>query len=259
MSTDDKTKNWYNDNAEGYTAHVRNPNDSIYHAYYEKPGMYNLLPDLKGKRVLSIGCGSGEDSNYLKLQGAAESVGIDISAKLIKIAKQSYSDCSFEIMDMEQLSFHDNSFDFVYSSLAIHYIEDWTKVFQEAYRVLKPKSYFQFSCAHPVRTAMVVTDDTDDQQTRQLAIIKHKQPKSVEIIGNYMDRRKLADGLGALADVTTWHKPISEMINEANNAGFLVERFLEPKPLEGMKQISERDYIRLNKIPEFIIFRMIKI
>ncbi|TSC57032.1 MAG: methyltransferase type 11 [Parcubacteria group bacterium Gr01-1014_18] len=106
MSTDPKTIAWYNDNSQQYSEHVRNPEESLYHAYYEKPAMYALLPDLKGKKVLSLACGSGEDSHYLKTMGAEISCGIGISEKLIKIAKFSYSDCDFKVMDMEKLDFY---------------------------------------------------------------------------------------------------------------------------------------------------------
>ncbi len=63
MSTDYKSISWYEENAEGYTKHVRDPKDSIYHSLYEKPAMYQAIPDIKDKQVISLGCGSGEDSN----------------------------------------------------------------------------------------------------------------------------------------------------------------------------------------------------
>src|SRR5438876_89922 len=115
MSTDDRSVSWYNEHADGYTAHVRNPDESIYHSLYEKPAMYNMLPDLQGKTVISLGCGSGEDCKYLQSKGAERVIGIDISKELIGIARTSYPSCEFEVMDMEQLEFPDRGFDFVYS------------------------------------------------------------------------------------------------------------------------------------------------
>ncbi len=107
MSIDDKSIKFYKTKAKEYAAHVRNPKASVYHAYYEKPAMYALLPDLKGKTVLSVGCGSGEDSIYLKRHGAAKSVGIDITGELIAVAKDSYPECEFHVMNMEKLDFPD--------------------------------------------------------------------------------------------------------------------------------------------------------
>lgn len=69
MSTDKKTIDWYNAHAEEYEQHLLAPETSLYHAYYEKPAMYGLLPDLKGKEVISLGCGTGKDSKYLFDQG----------------------------------------------------------------------------------------------------------------------------------------------------------------------------------------------
>lgn len=257
MSTDDKTLNWYQNRAEKYTDHVRNPDDSVYHSYYEKPAMYALLPDLQGKKVLSIGCGSGEDSNYLKSKGAEVSVGIDLSSELIKIASKTYPDCEFKTMNMEKLEFADESFDFAYSSLAIHYLEDWTIAMKEAYRVLKPNSEFLFSCNHPVRFALVNVSAANIDVSK-IEVSKDKVTKEVTITGSYLDKRKIEDALGK-DTVNIWHMPIGDISKVIHEAGFLIKTIVEPLPLEGMKEIKPESYKRLQKIPEFIIFKLIKI
>lgn len=188
MPTDKRTVKWYNVHAAEYTQHVRDPNESVYHSLYEKPAMYSLLPDLKGKSVLSIGCGSGEDCHYLAGCGVSKVAGIDISTNLVDIARQSYPECQFDVMDMESLAFDDDSFDFVYSSLAIHYLEDWTKAFCEVYRVLKPGSLFLFSCGHPVYSAMATTQDDNTNKVQQLARIVDTQTDKTSIVGDYVTR-----------------------------------------------------------------------
>ncbi len=257
MSTNQQTINWYNENADDYTAHVRNPDDSVYHHYYEKPAMYGLLPDLKGKSVLSLGCGSGEDSAYLKSQGAEKSVGVDISSGLIEIAKRDHPGCEFQIMNMEQLEFPNESFDFAYSSLAIHYLEDWKKVFKEVLRVLKPNSYFLFSCGHPVRYAMG-SCDTDTEYVSKLEIAKNKITKEYRITGDYIARKKISGGLGA-DTVTTWRKSYAEIAAELHDTGFLIEQIVDPVPTEEMKVKFPGKYDKLMKIPEFTIFRLLKV
>ena len=256
MSTDEKTKQFYKDNADKYVAHVRNPQDSVYHAYYEKPAMYALLPDLRDKVVLSIGCGSSEDSNYLKKQGAKKSVGIDLTSELITIATNSYPECEFQLMDMEKLDFPDGSFDFVYSSLAIHYVEDWGKVFKEVYRILKPSSYFLFSCGHPLRFAM---DNADNQESKilKLELSKSRSTEKVSITGDYLAKRKIIDALGENT-ANVWTMPISDIVKDLTDAGFKIEQIVEPRPMEEMKEIQPESYYRLSKIPEFIIFKVIK-
>jgi ubiquinone/menaquinone biosynthesis C-methylase UbiE len=261
MSTNKKTIDWYNENADDYTKHVRTKNDSIYHSLYEKPAMYSLLPNIKGKKVISLGCGSGEDSNYLKKIGATKSIGIDISKGLIDIAKESYPNCIFDVMNMEKLNFSDKSFDFAYSSLAIHYIKDWTKTFKEVHRILKPNSYFLFSCEHPIMSSMEISKNDDDGKIKQLAIIKNKKTNNSSIVGDYLNRKELdiKFNTNKASFVTTWHKSISEIIGEARKAGFLIESFIEPKPKLKMKSLKPADYEILSKIPKFMIFRLKKI
>lgn len=256
MSTDNRSIKWYNQHAADYTKHVRDETDSIYHSLYEKPAMYKLVPDLEGKTVISLGCGSGEDCNFLKKHGARKVVGIDISENIIEIAASSYPDCTFKVMDMENLDFPDGTFDFAYSSLAIHYIEDWHHVFKEAYRILKPGTNFLFSCEHPVASSMVTTQNDGNVKIKQISRKRDKKAGTVEIIGDYLTRR--TSGINDDWAVTTWHKPISEIASEATDEGFLIASICEPKPLEKMNEIRPTTYQTLNKIPHFIIFKLLK-
>lgn len=258
MSTDERSIAWYNQNADNYTNHVRNPDDSIYHSLYEKPAMYGLLPNLEGKSVISLGCGSGEDCHYLQQQGASQVTGIDISEGLIKIAKGSYPDCDFSVMDMEHLAFSDASFDFAYSSLAIHYIEDWSQVFAEAYRVLKSNTYFLFSCNHPVYSAMDVVKDDGDTRVRELSRTRSRHDDSVKIVGNYLARKALIEQGNDTMAVTTWHKSLGEISSEATSAGFMIANLVEPQPLPKMEELSVTNYETLKKIPNFVVFRLWK-
>jgi ubiquinone/menaquinone biosynthesis C-methylase UbiE len=159
-------------------------------------------------------------------------------------------------MDMEHLEFADGTFDFAYSSLAIHYIEDWHQVFREVYRVLKPGGYFLFSCNHPVATSLDTIKDNGTIRVSQLSRTRDRANDTVSIVGDYSSRKKLK----SIADmiVTTWHKSIGEIAEEATDEGFLIANIKEPKPLEKMKELSQIDYQTLNKIPFFIIFRLIK-
>ena len=50
---------------------------------FEIPTLIKILPDLEGKRILDLGCGSGERCvDYIK-QGAVKVTGIDISEKML--------------------------------------------------------------------------------------------------------------------------------------------------------------------------------
>ena len=107
------------------------------HRFIEKPMMKDLLMSLSGQKVLMLGCGTGEESLMLRDLGARDMIGIDLSAESIKLAKESYPNCEFVVGDMHNLPFEDGAFDFVYSSLTIHYSDDPESVYKEINRVLK--------------------------------------------------------------------------------------------------------------------------
>jgi len=253
MPTDKRTITWYNDFAVDYVKHVRDENDSIYHSLYEKPAMYDLLPDLKGKKVISIGCGSGEDCDQLQKRGA-DVTGVDISDSMITIAKDSYPKCNFQVMDMENLELNDNSFDFAYSSLAIHYLEDWTKALKEAHRVLKPRASYLFSCNHPTFSAMEYTCNDDEISESMLRRRKNKRTNEMQITGNYFNRRRME-----FNEWVIWHKSLTEISSEITDAGFTIELIYEPTPTPKMKEVSPENYEKLIKIPNFLILKLKKL
>lgn len=76
----------------------------------------------KGARVLDLGCGSGRDASYLRDAGL-NVVGVDLSEGLIGEAKKKRRDIDFRVMDMENLDFEKQSFDGVWSKLAILHVE----------------------------------------------------------------------------------------------------------------------------------------
>ena len=83
------------------------------HRFIEKPMMRELLPDLAGKKVLMLGCGTGEESLLLREFGASDIIGVDLSEESIRLAKESYPECEFIVGDMHKLPFNDKSFDFI--------------------------------------------------------------------------------------------------------------------------------------------------
>lgn len=67
---------------------------------FELPVLFSLLPDLEGKRVLDLGCGSGERCmDYIK-RGASDVTGIDISEKMLAVARNENSDKKITYFNM---------------------------------------------------------------------------------------------------------------------------------------------------------------
>jgi 2-polyprenyl-3-methyl-5-hydroxy-6-metoxy-1,4-benzoquinol methylase len=85
----------------------------------EQPAMKELLPDLKGKDVLDLGCGYGCNCRDFIVKGAKSVTGIDISKKMLDVAKteNNLPGIRYLNMDMNDISGIDGKFDLVYSSL----------------------------------------------------------------------------------------------------------------------------------------------
>jgi ubiquinone/menaquinone biosynthesis C-methylase UbiE len=106
--------------------------------------------DVRGKRVLEIGCGNGGMQLALIRAGAAESVGIDVSDEAIEFAAERLRDHpSVKVMvaDAQSIPAEAGSFDVVVSSAAFEHVHDIEAMLCEVERVLRPGGvlYAQFS------------------------------------------------------------------------------------------------------------------
>mgnify|MGYP000290367333 CR=1 FL=1 len=97
------------------------------------------LADLKGKKVLDLGCGYGEWCKIYSEMGASYVKGIDISSKMLDVAKSEcsqFSNIEFGLLDMGKLDELNETFDVVVSSLAVHYVEDFEKLCKDVKKIL---------------------------------------------------------------------------------------------------------------------------
>jgi|SRR3989344_2999245 len=86
-------------------------------------------------KVLDVGCGVGQVSNFLAGRGY-NVIGTDISQLLIEEAKKN-GKANFRVMDALNLEFEDKRFDCVISAETIEHIPDPEKMLSEIHRVLK--------------------------------------------------------------------------------------------------------------------------
>ena len=103
-----------------------------------------LLQNISPKdRVLDSGCGNGRLYVFSK-DKQADYYGIDISEKLIEIAKSRYPEAKFQVADVLNLPFPENFFDKILSFATLHHIpsgELRMQAFKEAKRVLKKDGF----------------------------------------------------------------------------------------------------------------------
>lgn len=71
---------------------------------------------------MDIGCGAGVPVDKFFLEKGFKVTGIDLSEKMIKLAKKNLSNGNFFVKDMTEIDFPENSFDAVVSFYAIFHI-----------------------------------------------------------------------------------------------------------------------------------------
>lgn len=121
----------------------------------EWPTLRAMLPDVRGARIVDLGCGYGWFCRWAAEQGAATVLGLDLAKAMLDHARSFGSDprISYEQADLSTLTLPEGSFDLAYSSLALHYIADAGRLFGTVHRALAPGGRFVFSTEHPIYMA----------------------------------------------------------------------------------------------------------
>jgi SAM-dependent methyltransferase len=211
--------------------------DSPYNAHYDRPSMLELCGDVEGRRVLDAACGPGLYAEELVRRGA-HVTGFDASRPMVELARERLGEATpvHQLQLGEPLPFDDGSFDLVVCALAIHYLPDRTAALRELHRVLHGKGALVLSTQHP----------TQDWLRKG---------------GSYFDVTVEHDiwrpDSGGWA-VSYWREPLSSLTDACVDAGFLIERLVEPRPAESMLERWPHDYEKLRKEPGFLNLRLVK-
>jgi SAM-dependent methyltransferase len=129
------TQNIYDDPDffEGYSRLERS-RDGL-SAAPEWPSLQALLPDLGGRRIVDLGCGYGWFCRWAREHGAERVLGLDVSERMLARAAAMTSDpgITYRRADLERLDLGTETFDFAYSSLALHYIDNLSGLLAEVH------------------------------------------------------------------------------------------------------------------------------
>ena len=120
----------------------------------EWPTLKSMLPDVRGKRVVDLGCGFGWFCRWAREAGAASVLGLDVSANMLTRARETTADpaITYWQADLETVELPAASFDLAYSSLTLHYLVNLAALFGAVHRALAPGGRFVFSAEHPLYT-----------------------------------------------------------------------------------------------------------
>ena len=194
----------------------------------EWPALRALLPDLRGLRIVDLGCGFGWFCRWARERGAAHVLGLDLSERMLARARASTEDAAitYQRADLERLRLPEARFGLAYNSLALHYVEDAARFFAEVHRALAPGGRLVFSTEHPVYTAPATPGWRIDSRRR----------KTWPVDRYSVEGPRTTDWLAR--GVVKHHRTIGTTLNLLVRSGFAVERVEEFRPTE--EQIAAR-------------------
>lgn len=195
-----------------------------------------LLGDLRGRRVLDLGCGAGRAVVAFARQGAT-AIGIDPSGEDLAAARRLAEEAEVRVElrqgDLADLAFlRADSIDAAFSSLAFDLVEDLDRLLRQVHRVLRVGAPLAFSVVHPLWGV------AGGEPGR-------RRP--------YFDRSPLALPHGD-AVVVEHPRTLSDLHGALVRASYRVDAYLEPQPAAHAPR-SERWRPEMAEVPRTLIVR----
>jgi malonyl-CoA O-methyltransferase len=196
------------------------------------------------KVIVDAGCGTGHFTHLLaKRFRRATVTGFDLAEGMIEAARKRrrwWSKTRFEVADMTHLPLPDNSVDFLFSNLALQWVDDLDGCFREWQRVLKPRGLLLFSTFGPdtlkeLRQAWKSVDDDPHVNTFP----------DMHDVGDALLRARLAEPVMDAEFITTTYRDVRQLLQElkaigANHvSGRNAGRLVSPGAMKRMMQHYE--------------------
>jgi len=193
-----------------------------------------LFGDVSGKKMLEIGCGSGQSLQYLGERNASELWGMDISQNQIEKTKQHLTACGLSAKLIcspmeEECGIPEDYFDFVYSIYAVGWTTDLEGTFRRIASYLKKDGVFIFSWSHPIHKCVAVEND-------RLVFKKC-----------YFDESWYSVTLGE-STLTLSDRKLSTYVNALAKEGFVIEQMIEETDDEIMQSRKNGDFSKKAKM-----------
>ena len=187
-------------------------------------------------------------AHYLAERGAAEVVGVDLSERMLELARTQWAHprVRYQQAALEEVEFPAGRFELVVSSLAFHYVADYRGLVQRIARWLAPGGVLVFSTEHPIYAARKAMDDEG-------WIVDAEGERVGWVIDRYAEEgprehRWFVEG------VRRYHRTIATLLNGLTEAGLAVERVVEPAP--GEEWLRERPHAADElRRPMFLLIR----
>lgn len=219
----------YNDIAEWYDQYLR---ERPIYSEVILPNLLALVAEVEGQVVCDLACGQGWVARELARRGA-QVTGLDLAPNLLTLARAYEAQVPLGIVyvhgDAQRAEpLGDRQFTGCVCVMALINIPDLRATLQSVRRILQPGGWFVFAIPHPCF-------ETPHAQWVPLPDPEHPLGK---IVTGYFDERQWvsANPNGVRSRVADYHRMLSTYLNELADAGFVLDRALEPSPSAGQAE-----------------------
>jgi SAM-dependent methyltransferase len=194
---------------------------------HSDPVIWSFLGDAAGRRILDAGCGVGYLTKQLQDRGAV-ATGVDLSARMVAIARRSYPEIDFRVDSCAELRCFENaSFDALVSNYVVMDIPDLEGTARAFHRVLRPGGV----------AAVVISHPCFPQGPGRIAVEDGCSAVTYRWTDSYFERaRRIDPPWGHFQSDFIWfHRPLSDYWKAFRAAGFAVDDFAEPRLAPGRR------------------------
>lgn len=190
----------------------------------------SLLGTVKGKRVLEVGCGGGQNTIALARKGA-KAIGVDPAHSQISyaqtLAATLKSTAQFAVASAVDLPFGNEHFHVVLTSYAFDFVENIKKAFEEVFYVLKKGGIFILCLSHPYFNAVIGYLTGEESEPRTYV----SWPETVTWEWECQKE-----------SITMWsyNRTLSQLVNPLVEQGFILEKMVE-QGIEDVASMSEEE------------------
>lgn len=226
----------------------------FYRLEFFGPAQVEMCGDVRGLRLLDVGCGSGYFAREMAQRGARVT-GIDIAPRMIELAERREADAplgiTYQVADAADVAslFERDSFDMATSCLALQDMPNADVVLRGVYQVVRPGARFVASITHPCSDMPFRRWERDEQGRKRWLCVDR-----------YFERTPMTitwDRFGESVPTTALHGTLEDWFGWILGSGFELRGFREPSPTaEALRRRPKLE--DASRIPYYAFFDLVR-